>query len=319
MNRRQIKKRIIIWALLFISLTSLGNITYSEEKKDKLSFSIILTGGQRYTSIGDMNKHLENFDNHLSELTSYEGSKIKKLNNDKKTLEGEIRLDVSSKFAIGFGIEGISDKNESRFEFKDPWPWIAGIDGLESYPHTISTQPEVSAVNFKLGTYYTIPLVRRIYLFLDGGIDYYISKAHLHKYHKILGPISIYDSLILKEEDYDVTANGLGFHGGIGFEYKILDDLSLVLGFQGRYARIKNLKGTEMITERIGIDPEEREGEGVLHIGEKMWLGEYFPDLIIFESQPSGGEFRNVREAVLDFSGYSLRLGLKINFFRRRR
>ncbi len=180
MNRRQIKKRIIIWALLFISLTSLSNITYSKEKRDKLSFSIILTGGQRYTSIGDINKHLENFDSYLSDVTSYEGGKIKKLNNDKKTLEGEIRLDISSKFAIGFGIEGISEKNESRFEFTDPVPYY----GAEMV-HIISTKPEASAVNLKLGTYYTIPLVGRIYFILNGGIDYYISKASFYRYYEL--------------------------------------------------------------------------------------------------------------------------------------
>ncbi len=124
----------------------------------------------------------------------------------------------------------------------------------------------------------------------------------------------------VKEEQYDVSSNGLGVHGGLGFECKILDDLSIILEFQGRYARIKNLKGTKMTTERIdGAFPEEREEKGVLYIGERMWFSEYFPDLMTSPSKTSGDEFRNVREAVLDFSGYSFRLGLKLNFFNRRR
>jgi len=297
----------IISIIIFISWAFLSNITFSEEKRCKLRFSINLTGGPRYTSIGDINKHLENFDNYLSEVTSYEGGKIKRLKNDKKTLEGELRLDVSSKFAIGFGIEKISEKNESRFEFTDPFPY-----DMDSF-HIISTKPEVSAVNLKLGTYYTIPLVRRIYLILNGGIDYYISKASFYRYHEIRPEVYIWP--YEKEEKYDISAGRFGFHGGIGFEYRIVNDLSIILEFQGRYARIKNLKGTKMITG--GIFTEEREEEGVLYIGEKMWFGEYCPDLIISPSRPSGDEFRDVRKAVLDFSGYSLRLGIKLNFFRR--
>jgi len=274
------KKRVITLGLLFISLilfTRIASPKGIESFKPKLSINI--KWGPRYISIGDINKHLEAFDNYLSEMTSYEGGKIKGLNNYNKTFEGGLRLDVSSKFAIGVGIEEISEKNESRFEFTDPFPLYNMVNF-----HTISTKSEVSTVNLKLGTYYTIPLLRRINLILNGGIDYYISKASLYKYHKI-DPTGFFipEWPYEKEEKYDISAGRFGFHGGIGFEYRIVDDLSIVLEFQGRYARMKNLKGTKIIAER-----------------------------------PWEDEFRNVWEAVLDFSGYSLRLGIKLNFFRRR-
>ena len=302
------KKRVITLGLLFISLilfTRIASPKGIESFKPKLSINI--KWGPRYLNIGDINKHLETYNNYFAELTSYEGGKIKRLNNYKKSLEGELRLDVSSKFAIGVGIEKISEKNESRFEFTDPFPF----HDMDLF-HTISTKPEVSAVNLKLGTYYTIPLVRRINLILNGGIDYYISKASFYRYHELSPELGIPEYWpYVKEEQYDVSSNGLGFHGGIGFEYRILDDLSIVLEFQGRYARMKNLKGTKIITD-------EGEEGGILYIGEKKWFDEYCPDLIISPSRPNGDEFRNVREAVLDFSGYSLRLGIKLNFFRRR-
>lgn len=304
------KKRVITLGLLFISLILFTRIASPKGIETfKPKFSIDVKWGPRYISIGDINKNLEAFDSYLSEMTSYEGNEIKRLNNYKKTLEGELRLDVSSKFAIGVGIEKISEKNESRFEFTDPFP----IHDRDLF-HTISTKSEVSAVNLKLGTYYTIPLVRRINLILNGGIDYYNSEISLYKFHEFLPEVYIWRPY--KEEEYNMSSKGFGFHGGIGFEYRILDDLSIVLEFQGRYARMKNLKGTKIITG--GIFTEEREEEGILYIGEKMWFGEYCPDLIISPSRPSGDEFRNVREAVLDFSGYSLRLGIKLNFFRRR-
>ncbi|NIO48362.1 MAG: hypothetical protein GTN73_02825 [Candidatus Aminicenantes bacterium] len=300
------KKRVITLGLLFISLVLFTRIASpkgigSFEPK----FSIDVKWGPRYISIGDINKNLEAFDSYLSEMTSYEGDKMKRLNNYKKTVEGELRLDASSKFAIGVGIEKISEKNESRFEFTDPFP----IHDMDLF-HTISTESEVSAVNLKLGTYYTIPLVRRINLILNGGVDYYISKASLYKYHEFQPEFFIWP-FEPEEWEYDINARRFGFHGGIGFEYRILGDLSVVLEFQGRYARMENLKGTKIITD-------EGKEEGILYIGEKKWFDEYWPDLIISPSRPSGDEFRNVREAVLDFSGYSFRLGIKLNFFRSR-
>jgi hypothetical protein len=299
------KKRVITLGLLFISLVLFTRIASPKGIESfKPKFSIDVKWGPRYISIGDINKNLEAFDSYLSEMTSCEGDKIKRLNNYKKTVEGELRLDVSSKFAIGVGIEKISEKNESLLEFTDPFP----IHGGDLF-HTISTKPEVSAVNLKLGTYYTIPLVRRINLILNGGIDYYISKASFYRYHEFHPEIFIWP--YEKEEEYDINARRFGFHGGIGFEYRILDDLSIVLELQGRYARMKNLKGTKIITD-------EGEEKGILYIGEKKWFDEYCPDLIISPSRPSGDEFRNVREAVLDFSGYSLMLGIKLNFFRRK-
>ncbi len=299
------KKRVITLGLLFISLilfTRIASPKGIESFKPKLSINI--KWGPRYINIGDINKHLEAFDNYLSEMTSYEGGKIKGLNNYNITFEGGLRLDVSSKFAIGVGIEEISEKNESRFKFT---PISIPIYGSMVNFHTIKS--EVSVVNLKLGTYYTIPLLRRINLILNGGIDYYISKASLYKYHKIYATgFGIPEWPYEKEEEYDISAGRFGFHGGIGFEYRILDDLSIVLEFQGRYARMKNLKGTKWDI------PWELE-EGILYIGEKKWSDGYSPELIISPLRPMGDEFRNIRKAVLDFSGYSLRLGISLKLF----
>lgn len=303
--------------MLLVSLMSLNKIACSEEKENsKQKLSLILRGGLRYISVGDINKHLEAYDNYFSEMTSYEGGKTKKLNNYRHTLEGELRLDVSSKFAIGVGIEYLSEKDESHFEFADPYPFYYDVENI----HSISTKPDVSAVRLRLGYYYNIPLVRRINIFLNSGLDYYFSKASLYKYQKIeAGFIHIPESQWQKKDQYDVKTNGLGFHGGIGFEYTIANSLAIVLEFHGTYARIKNLTGKRVFSIYRDLSSQEGTDEGILYIGERdmtdEWYGENSPDLIISSSKPSGSEFRNIKEAVLDFSGFSLRLGIKIKLF----
>jgi opacity protein-like surface antigen len=312
------KKIVTICAILVFSLLFFSRFALSEERenfKSKLSF--IISGGLRHMSVGDINTHLESFDDYLSNMTNYEGGMITKLDNYnselEKTPEFELRLDISSKLAISAGIGFISQKNEGNFEFIDPFPFSG-----QAYTHIISTEPKASAVLLKLGSYYKIPIISGINLFLSGGINYYFSKVSLYKSHEFGRGLFLGSQI--KEENYEVSSNNFGLYGGMGFEFRITEHITFVLGFRGRYARIKNLKGNRFIRVYRGwIWPEEKSEEGILYIGEKdmtdEWHGGYTPDLIISPSKPSGNEFRNIREAVLDFSGYSLRLGIRIKLF----
>jgi opacity protein-like surface antigen len=301
-------------AILVLSVVFFNGLALSEERENfKSKISFIILGGLRYMRVGDTNIHLESFDGYVSEMTDYEGGMIKKLANYnselEKTPEFELRLDISPKFAISAGIGFITEKNESNFQFTDQVP---------SEPinfHTISTEPKVSATLLKLGTYYTIPLIRRVNLFLNGGINYYFSKVSLYKSHGFHAEIDL--SPYFKEDKYDVSSNNFGLYGGMGFEYKISNYLALAMEFRGRYAKMKNLKGTRLFRNgRHMFPPPEESEEGILYIGERYmtdgWIDGYRPDLIISPSRPSGAEFRNIREAALDLSGYSLRLGIRI-------
>jgi len=308
------KNRGTIWIILFVSLVFLIRIACSEERENfKPKFSIKLMGGLGYLSVGDINRHLESYDNYLSKMTNYEGGKTKKLDNYSSNLEGELRLDISSKFAVSVGIGYMSEKNKSFFEYTGPFPFRALFEGKQNY----FIKPKIKTIPLKLGIHYTLPLSSRINLFLNGGLGYYFSKASLYKCHWSSN-YGGYFVIHTKEENYDISSNGLGFHGGIGFEYDIANNLALVLEFQGRYARIKNLKGNRFYNLTFGVNPGVEE-EGILYIGERdltiEGYGENCPDLIISQSKLSGDEFRNTREAVLDFSGFSLRMGIRIKLF----
>jgi opacity protein-like surface antigen len=288
----------------------LNRIASSEQRENfKPRFSIKLTGGLGYIGFGDINTHLESYDNYLSERTNYEGGKTKTLHYG-SDLEGELRLDISSKFAISIGIGYISGKNKSIFEYHGPYPFPTWFEANHNY----FFKPKIKTIPLKLGIYYTIPLISRIHLFLNGGLGYYFSKASLYKHH--LGSNVGWAVIYTKEEKYDVSANSLGFHGGIGFEYNITNNLALVLEAQGRYVKKKNLKGSRLYSLTFGMYPDGEE-EGTLYIGERnlRYYGENTPDLVISQSKPTGDEFQNMREAVLDLSGFSLRLGIRIKVF----
>jgi hypothetical protein len=305
------KKRVTFWAILVLSLVFLSRIASPEEGENfEPRLSIKLSSGLSYMLGGDINAHLRSYDNYLSEMTNYEGDKIRRLHYTPE-LEGELRWDITSKFAVSVGIGYISGKNKSYLKYTGPFPFQTSWNPTQSY----FLKSKAKTVPLKLGIYYTLSLSPRINLFLNSGLGYYFSKGSLYKKHTSASWWG-YTVYYTKEEQYDVRANSLGFNGGIGFEYDIANNLVIVLEVQGRYARTKNLKGNKLFSVWEFSYMEE---EGILYIGERDMTdegyGKYCPDLIISQSKPSGDEFRNIREAVLDFSGYSLRLGIRIKLF----
>lgn len=323
----QAKKIGTICILLFVLPVFLNRIAYSGESgifKPKLS--IKLTGGLRYINVGDINNHIESFDNYMSSsiyLSFYEGGKMGKINNYGPDLEGELRLDISSKFAVGVGIGYISGKNESNFQTVGIFPFSTQMYIPEISPpgdlFEFVVESKVETIPIKLGIYYTIPLGSRINIFLKSGLDYYFSKCFIYKYNEI---ISLDHTVLIPEfyeisNKYDMRGSGLGFHGGLGFEYKISNVFALVLEIQRRYAKIKNLKGKWVYSNTFTL--EQGEDEGILYIAKKNMEDEgfsaHYPDLIVSPSKPSGAKILYTREATLDLSGFSLRVGIRIKLF----
>jgi len=308
MSKILTKKRLACLALLFFSLVFLNRTSWADEKENfKSRFSIKLSGGLSYITGGDINRHLKTYDNYLSEMTYYEGGETKIIHYG-SDLEGEIRWEISSKFALSAGIGYIYGENKSYFEFWGPFPFHIHWEHRQHY----IILPKIRVIPLKLGIYFTLPLLSRINLFFDIGMDYYLSKASLYKDHGSSG-FAGYDIIYTKEEKYDLSANGFGFYSGIGLEYNIANNLALLLEVQGRYARL-NLKGKKISS--VWELPWVEEG-GKLYIGERDLLdegyGEHCPDLVISQSAPSGNV--NVRKAILDLSGLSLRVGIRIKLF----
>jgi hypothetical protein len=301
--------------IFFVLLLFLNRPSYSEERiKFKQGLSIKIKSGANYLAYGSINDHLKSYDTYLSEMTGYEGGKTKALHFS-SDLETELVWDISTKFSLSLGIGYISGKNKSYYEYTGPFPFQTWNQAKQNY----FIKPRFKTIPLKLGIYYNLPIFSRIRLFLNSGLGYYFSKASLYKCHWSCA-WGGYDIIYTKEEIYDVSSNGLGLHGGIGFEYSIANNLALVLEIQGRYARIKNLKGHRYysLTMPFEMSSGEEEG-GTLYVGERdltnEGYGENCPDLIISPSLPTGNGFKNIKEVVLDLSGYSLRAGIRIRLF----
>lgn len=291
------KNKGTICVVLIISVVFLCKIALSEERENfKRKLSINFTTGYCSMNVGDLNTYLKSFDNYLRETTNYEGGKIKTLYYFPE-ISLELRWDLSSRFAVNVGMGVMSEKKESSFEFtEDDSPYIY-------YRHYYIEQ-EIKVLPLILKSHYSALLSSRVHLSLNFGLAYYFSKCYL----------TIHESLPIMPLPMTCSVNtkGPGLICGIGLEYNLASFLVLMIEAQGRYSKLRKLEGYTYGFYGFGED-----GEGILYIGEKYYAADdrYRPYLITSPSKPSGAEYRNIREAVLDLSGFSLKFGIRIRLF----
>jgi hypothetical protein len=95
----------------------------------------------------------------------------------------------------------------------------------------------------------------------------------------------------------------LGAQGGLGLEYRFNQNVALALDVLGRYAKLRAPKGDYEIGGSVTSDAF-------------MWIcyaGAFDSPWIFFDrSKPADEHFRDYRKADIDFSGFCIRIGLKI-------
>jgi hypothetical protein len=155
---------------------------------------------------------------------------------------------------------------------------------------------KVSALPVLVSAYVFVPLGQKFNGYLRGGLGilqatYVVREANkLAEADRFAYPV--YDN---------AKARRLGYVGGLGLTYKLDQSLGFFVEVAVRSARASGFEG------------EDKQGvKGRFYVYE-----EYRPDIDFWQPQtrvhpeaPGGGNVRNVREATVDFSGYSAKIGL---------
>lgn len=309
-------RRVIIWLLTTILLIFFTGIAYTKEGRYKPGFSIKLTYGTNRYSWGDINKCLESFNN--NELFEYMRSyfpelisgKIIKLDNFASDWEAELRIDIIRRFALSLAIsETIIRKNESSLTYIDRH--LIG-DQISAWTY----RPEVKvSTPVKLGIYYTLPVISKININFNAGIGYYSAKVSEYMRYEITFVSGETDWTVF---DWETNARRLcGFHGGIGLEFSLIKNFALVVEVQRRYVKLKDLKGIWQAEGKHSGGIHEKKGTLYYY---NMWdfgIGTRYDNLKVWETPPdfSIWDMRDIRKAVLDLTGYSFRVGIRIRLF----
>lgn len=286
------RKRISVLVICLLLILLLPVLSKAEK------FGIKLLGGMNYLVFGDPNASLKGLADFLKDQASLGDETVegefKKIHFGLE-FEGDVVFYITPRFGISLGsgyIYGKKGKDVNK---------IAILGG-----QTFTDEVEVSAIPVKLGAYYSLPLSSRVGFFLKGGVGYYFAKWS-DNYRNEWG-----DNWITSNQK--ANASGIGFHGGVGLEFKLISNIAFVLEGQGRYAKIGGFKGDK--EDKFFIPTLGSSEEGKLYYFEWLpWTENWYPMIQIYEEEPSSGDrIRNIREAKVDFSGFTFRAGIKINF-----
>jgi hypothetical protein len=307
--------------VIFIFLLLLIKSVYPEEKRPfKPGFSIKLMSGRGFVAIGDVNKCIESVNN--NEVFEYWrkhdpnsiAGEIKTLDNWVYDWEAEMRIDLSPRFSVGIAASApFHRSNESSLSF-------ALMEERDLIPQITAMyyRPEIKlSIPVKLNFYCSLLHGTRFNAFLNAGVGYYPGKISEYNKFVITSPSSGYSWWL--SDNWEVNGKfPFGFHGGFGLEYRLIKNLSLVIDFLGKYIRISNLKGRHEHKDSHGTYIEEK---GTLYYF-TMWqlgIGARYANLEVWEKpRDKGGVLRgeaDIKKAVLDLSGFSLRVGVRINLF----
>ena len=296
--------------LIFLSilvLTFFCFVAICQAQDSNKRFSLKLTAGYGSMAVGDINAVLEGRENIYTDYASLVGAQkegeFKELNRGFE-YEGELLINITESFGLGIGAGYIQREEHGEASFKheeDDYYFLL------SY----SYGPEISAIPVKLTAYYFVPIASRLSLYLNGGIGYYFGKIRYpiqEEYQYGYDEHEVYDHIITAKD------NAFGYHGGIGCEYNVTKNLAIFVEGAARYAKLKDWKGDEIIRYSDTYYGEEaRVNSGILWYYEFLWREQYYSFLDIIAEEHLY-HVRNVRKAEGDFSGFSLRAGIKIIF-----
>ncbi len=257
-------------------------------KPPKFLYELVFSGGGSFINGGDLNDGSKGLADYRSDILAFQQQGQVKPAHLSYILGGELTLALSSHFSLGIGADYFLGERESLVEFKD-----------DPSSETLTTHPKLQAVPLRLAIYY-YPF-RNLYAKI--GVEYYLAKCAYYYRQARVGS--------WEEWRGEATAQDFGTIGGLGLEFKIAPSFNFIVEATIRYARISGFKGKDRSKDSTGTTHIE---EGTLYFYRVETSGDSYPLLFIRESPPTEAGVSNPREAVINFSGLSLKTGFKVRF-----
>ena len=258
-------------------------------KQPKFLFNLVFSGGGNYISGGDLNDGAQGFADYRSNILAVQPQGQAKPAHLGYILGGELTLALSSHFSLGIGVDYFLGERESLVEFPD-----------DPSSETLTTHPKIQAVPLRLAiSYYPVPN-----FYAKIGIEYYLAKCAYYYRSERVGS--------WEEWRGEATAQDFGILAGLGFEFELTSSFDFIIEATVRYARISGFKGRDRSKDSTGTDHIE---EGTLYFYRVQTAGEdSYPLLFIRENTPTEANVFDPREAVINFSGLSLKACFRIKF-----
>jgi hypothetical protein len=252
-------------------------------------FNLSLMGGGSYIAGGDLNPGIQGLAGLYGDILGIQGEGNIESVHLGYSLDIQLLFPLSSQLSWGIGLEFLQAKNESSVDFRQG-PVL----------QTLHTHPRLSAVPISL----FLSLSPLTNLYVRGGISYYFARCfYLYQIRA--------DDWI-QEWEGKANARGLGLIGGLGFIKNLTPSLSFVAEGTGRLIKIEGFTGKGTSNDETGQILTE---EGKLYFIQNQVLEQRtHSTLFIRKTKPNEAGIIAAREAKINLSGISLRIGLRFNF-----
>ena len=261
---------------------------------------LIIKGGINYSSIGNWNTYLKYWDDYNKRYYSQNGyTATGGLNplHFGPAIEAELSLNITPRLAVSIGTEYLIAQHpagEMPLTGKTP-------DG-----QVVSSRGDIcklSAIPLKITLAYYPLESGHFRAFVKAGAGYYFARFR---------DTAEFDSGLSSyfERTQGANSGGIGFHGGLGVEIAMGGPLSFLAELEARNAKISGFEGSGTWKEASGASGS---WSGRLYYYE--WLqSEWTTFVFIEEKEPAGANYRNVRDAAVDFSGVAFKAGFIFRF-----
>ena len=252
-------------------------------------FSISFSGGGNYVAGGDINKGAAGWaDYNLDDLQIDTQQNFKPVHLS-LLFGGEISFQLNKDLSLGIGADYLFGRKNSSYE-------LSGVS-----PATfLSVQPEVQALPLRV--FLSCSVLPQLYV--KSGIEYFMAKcSYLYRSE---------EGEAWKEWKGNASSQGLGIMAGLGFITAVDSNISLFIETSGRIAKLNDFEGTHTYQDSEGLEYTE---EGLLYIYDGQVSKDiFYPLLFIRDKKPSEAGVSNPKKATIDFSGVSLKVGIKFRF-----
>lgn len=252
------------------------------------AWSFTISAGGNYAVGGDLNKGAQGLADYLGAQLPADADAVITPAHFSFIFGGEAAIPISSWLQIAVGADYYSSSKNSLIGYV-----------LDAAAPTFAAKPRFQAI--------PISFALKIYpsesFYLKLGIAFFIANCgYYYRYE---------NDLYWKEWKGDANVAALGFCGGLGYDWAVSGNISLIFEALGLYAPLTGFRGTGTVQDSTMQDPLSEDGK--LYAYDALVKAKStFPLLLIRGQRPTDAYVGNVREATIDFSGMSLRLGVKI-------
>jgi hypothetical protein len=252
-------------------------------------FTLSISGGGNYAQGGDLNLGIKGLADLYEDTVGIQGKgKIGSVHLG-YVLGLEVSFPLSEMLSWGIGAEHFQGKNNSQVDYSQ---------GESS--SVLHVRPNLRATPLSVFLSFN-PIPE---LFVKGGISYYFAR---YSYTYLFEA----DNLTQQWEG-KANAQGLGLMGSIGYLKNYSPNLSFFAEIAGRLAKMRGFTGKEDIQDSSGEISTE---EGTLYLIQTQVLEDRTHSvLFIRETKPNEAGVIGAEKAQIDFSGISIKIGIRLHF-----